>query len=211
MQARKDINEFLNTIPKNVTVVAATKYLNSKEMLDLYSKGVRNFGENRVEAFTEKYEELKDLDIVWHFIGHLQRNKALQVIDKISYLHSLDSLDLAKLISKKATKPVRVFVEVNVNLEESKSGIEVNEVIPFIREIKDLPNIELIGLMTMGRKHDEASALDLTFNTLKELLQTVNLELNLNLTELSMGMSDDYQEAISSGATFVRLGRVLYE
>ncbi len=100
MKLRSDINEFLKTIPSDICVVAATKYVDSTKMIDLYNAGVHDFGENRVDSFLKKYDELKDYDINWHFIGHLQRNKCKDVINKIDYLHSLDSLKLANEIEK---------------------------------------------------------------------------------------------------------------
>ena len=93
-------NKILNTIPDNVTLVAATKYVDSERMIELLDNGINNFGENRVDSFLKKYVDLLDYDITWHFIGNLQRNKAKMVIDKIDYLHSLDSLELAKIINK---------------------------------------------------------------------------------------------------------------
>ena len=131
---RKDIKEFLNTLPKEVTLVAATKYGSSDDLRELYSNGVTNFGENRVDAFLEKYESLKDLDITWHFIGHLQRNKAHLVLDKTDYLHSLDSLELAKLINKYRVAPLNCFIEVSINLEENKNGVPYYEVKDFINK-----------------------------------------------------------------------------
>ena len=106
MNIRNDIVEFIKTIPAHVTLVAATKYIDASSMRVLYDKGVTNFGENRSESFLEKYEALSSLPITWHFIGHLQRNKARKVIDKINYLHSLDSLELAQIIDKERKEPL---------------------------------------------------------------------------------------------------------
>lgn len=139
---RKDIKEFIKTIPNSITLVAATKYGDIADLKCLYEAGVTNFGENRVDAFLSKYEELKDLDISWHFIGHLQRNKANQVIDKIDYLHSLDSLELAKLINKSRTAPLKCFIEVSINLEENKNGVPYYEVKDFIKECLNYPNVK---------------------------------------------------------------------
>ena len=99
---RKDIKEFINSIPKNVTLVAATKYVDVDDMEELLENGINNFGENRTDSFLRKYSLLKNNGAIWHFIGHLQRNKASDVINKIDYLHSLDSLKLADLKSLKS-------------------------------------------------------------------------------------------------------------
>ena len=120
---RKDIKDFINTIPSNITLVGATKYGDINDLKELYNAGISNFGENHVDSFLNKYEALKDLNIKWHFIGHLQRNKAELVINKIDYLHSLDSLELAKLINKYRDKPLDCFIEVSINLEDNKEDV----------------------------------------------------------------------------------------
>ena len=208
---RKDIKEFLTTLPKDITLVAATKYGDSDDLRELYSNGVTNFGENRVDAFLEKYESLKDLNITWHFIGHLQRNKAHLVLDKIDYLHSLDSLELVKVINKYRLSPLNCFVEVSINLEENKNGVPYYEVKEFIKECLKYPNVNIIGLMMMAVAQSSIESLHNQFRKLKELKLDLEKELNISLPYLSMGMSDDYKIAIEEGATHIRLGRVLFE
>ena len=208
---RKDIKEFLNTLPKDITLVAATKYGDVDDLKDLYSNGVSNFGENRVDAFLNKYEALKDLDIKWHFIGHLQRNKAHSVLDKIDYLHSLDSLELAKVINRYRLSPLNCFVEVSINLEENKNGVPYYEAKEFIKECLKYPNINIVGLMMMAVSNSSEESLHTQFRKLKELKLDLEKELNISLPYLSMGMSDDYKVAIEEGATHIRLGRVLFD
>ena len=207
---RKDIKQFLNTLPKDITLVAATKYGDIDDLKDLYSNGVSNFGENRVDAFLSKYEALKDLDIKWHFIGHLQRNKAHLVLDKIDYLHSLDSLELAKVINRYRLSPLNCFIEVSINLEENKNGVPYYEVKEFIKECLKYPNINIVGLMMMAVSNSSEESLHNQFRQLKELKDDIEKGLNISLPYLSMGMSDDYKVAIVEGATHVRLGRVLF-
>ena len=207
---RQDIKEFLNTLPKDITLVAATKYGDIDDLKELYSNGVFNFGENRVDAFLNKYEALKDLDIKWHFIGHLQRNKAHLVLDKIDYLHSLDSLELAKVINRYRLSPLKCFVEVSINLEENKNGVPYYEAKEFIKECLKYPNVNIVGLMMMAVSNSSEESLHTQFRKLKELKLDLEKELNISLPYLSMGMSDDYKVAISEGATHVRLGRVLF-
>lgn len=207
---RKDIDKFLVSIPKNVKVVAATKYIDSVEMKQLYLHGIKDFGENRVDSFLKKYDDLKNYhDISWHFIGHLQRNKAKKIINMINYLHSLDSLELAELINKERTTPLDTFIEVSINLEESKNGVPYYEVEEFIKEVLKFPKIHLVGLMMMAVK----GSLDTKaqFHKLKVLKEELEKKFNITLPYLSMGMSDDYQSAIFEGATHIRLGRILYE
>lgn len=208
---RFDIADFVNTLPKNVTLVAATKYLTADEMLPFLDVGVNNFGENRVESFLEKYEALKDKDIVWHFIGHLQRNKALKIINKIDYLHSLDSLDLAKIIDKNRLTPLKTFVEVSINLEESKNGVPFYEVEAFLSELLKYKNIEVVGLMMMAIKNSDEESVKSQFRKLRILRDKLEQKFKVKLPYLSMGMSDDYLEAIEEGATHIRLGRILLQ
>lgn len=206
MTSRNDLKDFLNTIPNNVNVICASKYADSSVMRRFYEAGIKEFGENRVESLLSKYVELHDLkDIKWHFIGHLQRNKAALIINKIDCLHSLDSLDLARIIDLKRTKPLDCFIEVNINNEESKSGISIIELPNFINELKKYNNINVIGLMTMARNHDTLENYTYTFSTLKKLGDLYNLKC------FSMGMSEDYLIAIKCGATHLRLGHILYE
>ena len=208
---RKDIKQFIATLPSDVILVAATKYGDVNDLKDLYSSGVSNFGENRVDAFLTKYEALKDLDISWHFIGHLQRNKAHLVLDKIDYLHSLDSLELAKTINKYRLSPLNCFVEVSINLEENKNGVPYYEVKDFIKECLQYPKVNIVGLMMMAIANSDEESLHQQFRKLKELKDNLEKELNISLPYLSMGMSDDYQVAIMEGATHIRLGRVLFD
>ena len=208
---REDIDSFMNTIPKNVTVVCATKYVDYKGLLELYSHNIKNYGENRVDAFLEKYEALKDYkDIKWHFIGHLQRNKAADVINKIDVLHSLDSLKLAKLIDEKREKPLDCFIEVSINLEENKNGVDYHKINEFMTEVLKYKKINVIGFMMMAIKADTHDDLIKQFKSLKYLKERVEKDFNISMPYLSMGMSDDYKEAIASGSTHVRLGRVLW-
>ncbi len=207
---RNDIKEFLKTIPNGVNLVAATKYLAKEEMIELYNNGIKDYGENRVDSFLEKYDYLiKYKDIRWHFIGHLQRNKAKQILSKIDYLHSLDSLELARIIEKERTTPLKVFVEVSINLEESKNGVPYYELSSFLKELLKFQKIELVGLMMMAVK----GSLDTgeQFHKLRVLRDEMEKEFNIKIPYLSMGMSDDYQEAILEGATHIRLGRILYK
>ena len=207
---RKDIKLFLKAIPSNVNLVAATKYIAKEELLSLYQNGIKNFGENRVDSFLEKYEYLKDYqDISWHFIGHLQRNKAKLVINKINYLHSLDSIELAKIIEKERKEPLPTFIEVSINLEESKNGVPYYQIDEFVNEVLKYKKIKLVGLMMMAVKGSLNT--DEQFHKLKELRDELEKKFNISLPYLSMGMSEDYISAIKEGATHIRLGRILYE
>ena len=208
---RKDIKDFIKTIPEGATIVAASKYVGADDIKVLLDAGIKDIGENRVDSFLNKYELLKDNDIKWHFIGHLQRNKATKVIDKIDYLESLDSLELAKIINSHRLSPLKCFVEVSINLEENKDGVPYYELKDFIKELKQYPNIEVVGLMMMAIRHSEDESLRAQFEKLRLLRDEVEKELDIKLPYLSMGMSEDYKEALLEGATHIRLGRILFD
>lgn len=206
----KEIDKVINSIPNGVTIVAATKYVDSFDMRSLYKLGIKDYGENRVDSFLKKYEELSDLkDVKWHFIGHLQRNKAKQIINKIHYLHSLDSLELAQIIDKERIEPLNTFVEISINLEESKNGVPYYQAEEFIKSLLKYKNIKLVGLMMMAIKGSLNT--EEQFEKLTSLRNELENKLNIKIPYLSMGMSDDYLEAIKAGATHVRLGRILYK
>ena len=207
---RKDIKEFVNTIPNDVTIVAASKYVEAEDIVTLLNAGINNIGENRVDSFLEKNKKLKDMPIIWHFIGHLQRNKLAKVIDKIDYLESLDSIELAELINIRRKTPLKCFVEISINLEENKNGVPYFEAESFIKKIQEYKNIELVGLMMMTIKDSKVDSLDEQFTKLRTLRDELEKKLNIHLPYLSMGMSEDYESAIKNGATHIRLGRILF-
>ena len=191
-------------------VIAVTKYVTIDRANEAYDAGLRHFGENRVEGFLTKQNALPD-DAVFHFIGTLQTRKVKEVINQVDYFHALDRLKLAKEIQKRAEHKVKCFVQVNVSEEESKQGITINEINDFIEAIKEYDNIEVVGLMTMAPLTGDVDYIRQLFNTLKEKqaeIQALNLSY-APCTELSMGMSNDYQLAAEAGASFVRIGTKL--
>ncbi len=208
---RKDIKDFIKTIPEDVTIVAATKYVEPSDVEGLLDAGINNIAENRVDAFLHKYEVFHNKHIIWHFIGHLQTNKADKIIDKIDYLPSLDSLKLAEIINKRRLRPLKCFVEVSINLEENKNGVPYFDVSSFIKQLLPLKNIELVGLMMMAKANSSEDSLCEQFAKLRLLRDSLEDELKIKLPYLSMGMSDDYKLAIKEGATHIRLGRILFD
>ncbi len=207
---RKDIKEFLKTIPKEITLVVASKYIGAEDILKLKNLGINNFGENRVDSFLQKYSLLEKENIKWHFIGHLQRNKALKVINKIDCLHSLDSLELAKLINKNRKTPLPCFVEVSINEEESKNGIKVESIESFVEQVLKLDNIQVVGFMMMSIKFSDEFSLNNQFKKLVDLRDHLEMLFNRKFPFLSMGMSEDYLIALKNKATHIRLGRILF-
>ena len=207
---RPDLKDFIKTIPEGITIVAATKYVEPEDMINLLNNGIDNFGENRVESFLYKKASLLGYEnIKWHFIGHLQRNKAKKVINEIDCLHSLDSLELAGMINELRKTSLDTFIEVSINLEENKNGVPYYEIESFIKEVLKYPKIHLVGLMMMTRQNSNNPYLE--FKLLKELRDELEKKIDIKLPYLSMGMSDDYHDAIKAGATHLRLGRILFK
>ena len=201
---KDNIIKLINEV-KPIPIVAATKYINYSLARDLYSYGITNFGENRVDSFLEKFNNLTDLNITWHFIGHLQKNKVKKIINKIDYLHSLDSLDLAKIINEERVDVLPTFIELKLTNNDNKYGIKREELDDFINELNKYPKIKIIGFMAM-------TDLDMTTEEKRNVFREARkLKEKYNLEKLSMGMTDDYKIAIEEGATNVRLGRILFD
>jgi PLP dependent protein len=196
--------------PADIRIVAVTKYVSVERAREAIEAGITDLGENRDDGLLQKYSVLGD-KATWHFIGTLQSRKVKNIIDKVDYIHSLDRLSLAKEIEKRATKPVKCFVQVNVSGEATKHGLAVDEAIPFIEQLRDFSHIQVVGLMTMAPYTDDEAVLRTCFRQLKLLQENVQaLQIaNAPCTELSMGMSNDYVIAIEEGATFIRLGTSL--
>lgn len=205
LDINKDKIKELKEECKDAVIVAATKYITEPTMKSLYEAGINNFGENRVEPFIRKHFVLREYDITWHFLGHLQRNKAKFLINDIDYLHSLDSLELCKIIDRERKTPLKCFIELKMVEDSNKNGVLVSDLDNFIKEASSYKNVCIVGLMAMTEP-------EMTDNEKKELFENVvSLGKKYNLKEFSLGMSDDYKEAIASGSTHIRLGRILYK
>lgn len=217
MNIRKNVDSVRQNIrslvvnSEAVNIVAATKYANANQILELFESGVTMMGENRVDALLEKKAQLS-LPIEWHFIGTLQSRKVKDVINEIECLHSLDRLSLATEIQKYRQEPLPCFIQVNVSKEESKHGLSIEEVIPFIEALKQYPVIQVIGLMTMAPHTNDEGVIRDCFKKLKQLQVSISeCHLEVNCSMLSMGMSNDYMIAIEEGATHIRLGSGLFQ
>ncbi|MEH7084536.1 YggS family pyridoxal phosphate-dependent enzyme [Neobacillus drentensis] len=196
--------------PEEVRVIAVTKYVSTERANEALQAGIINLGENRDEGLLRKWEELKDKP-VWHYIGSLQTRKVKNIVNIVEYIHSLDRISLAEEINKRAEKKVKCLVQVNVSGEESKHGLRAEEVLTFIESLRNFEQISVEGLMTMAPLTDNESQIRECFHKLRELRKQVQA-LNLDYapcTELSMGMSNDFEIAIEEGATMVRIGTAL--
>ncbi|MCY7796404.1 YggS family pyridoxal phosphate-dependent enzyme [Bacillus spizizenii] len=207
------INEACNRSGRSsdeVTVIAVTKYVSPERAQEAVDAGITCLGENRDAELLRKQEMIKG-DPEWHFIGSLQSRKAKAVVNSVSYIHSLDRLSLAKEIEKRAEGTVQCFVQVNTSLEPSKHGMKKEEVIPFIQELSGFEHIVVAGLMTMAPLTDDQDEIRSCFRALRELRDQVQKlkQPNAPCTELSMGMSNDFEIAIEEGATYIRIGSSL--
>ena len=199
---------------EDVTLIAVSKTKPVETLQEAYDLGVRVFGENKVQELTEKYDALPK-DIHWHMIGHLQRNKVKYIIDKVDLIHSVDSIRLAETIDKEAQKHdlvANILVEVNVAKEESKFGLMPEEVDGFIDEIAKLKHIQVKGLMTIAPFVENPEKNRTVFADLRKLSVDIakkNVD-NVNVSILSMGMTNDYEVAVEEGATMVRVGTGIF-
>ena len=205
----KEINEILKNY--KAKLIAVTKYYTQEAIIEAYNQGLRDFGESRAIEAKEKIESLNS-DIrkksEFHFIGHLQRNKVKKVIGTFNLIQSLDSIELAKEISKCASEQEiiqKVLIQVNNASEAQKFGIAPSQLNNFLNELSELKNIEVIGLMNIAPLSNDEKELRKLFKGMYELKEEFNLK------ELSMGMSNDYKIALDEGATMIRLGRAIFE
>lgn len=200
----------VNRTPDEVKLIAVTKYVSIERANEALEAGIINLGENRDEGLLKKWEVLGDKPL-WHFIGSLQTRKVKNIIDKVEYIHSLDRISLAEEINKRAVKKMKCLVQVNVSQEESKHGLAPEHVLDFIKDLHPYENISIEGLMTMAPLTDDEEQLRNCFRKLKELREQIK-DCNLDFapcTELSMGMSNDFEIAIEEGATMIRIGTAL--
>ena len=196
-----------------VSVIAVTKYVDVQTAEALLPLGIHHIGENRVDKFLEKYQALKDYPVTWHLIGTLQRRKVKEVIPYVDYFHALDSLKLAQEIQKRRDQVIKCFLQVNISGEESKHGFSKEELLELLPELAKLDQIEYVGLMTMAPFEADSDELKEIFKDTQALQAEIREKQipNMPMTELSMGMSRDFKEAIQFGSTFVRIGTAFFK
>ena len=196
-----------------VSVIAVTKYVDVQTAEALLPLGIHHIGENRVDKFLEKYQTLKDYPVTWHLIGTLQRRKVKEVIPYVDYFHALDSLKLAQEIQKRTDHVIKCFLQVNISGEESKHGFSKEQLLELLPELAKLDQIEYVGLMTMAPFEADSDELKEIFKDTQALQAEIREKQipNMPMTELSMGMSRDFKEAIQFGSTFVRIGTAFFK
>jgi pyridoxal phosphate enzyme (YggS family) len=202
--------------PTKTKIIAVTKYVDIDKMIEAYEAGIKDFAESKFQDAEDKRKKLPpeiEKDIIWHFIGHLQTNKAKKITGNYDYIHSIDSLKLAKCINEEAKNKgikQKILVQVNIADEKTKFGFDLESIKEVFSEIIKLDSLNVTGLMTIGPNTIDQSLIRNTFKELRELRDNLQEKFNCRIPELSMGMSSDYKIAIEEGSTMIRLGQVLF-
>ncbi|MBN2016712.1 MAG: YggS family pyridoxal phosphate-dependent enzyme [Candidatus Cloacimonetes bacterium] len=210
----ENVKKILGEIPEGVEVVAAAKTRNAEEILEAVEAGITKIGENYVQEAAAVHEKVGN-KAQWHFIGHLQSNKVVQVIPICDMIETVDSVKLARKIDKYArliSKIMPILIEVNSGRESQKNGVMPEDVEQLIREIEQLPNIKVMGLMTMGPftgDPEDARPYFVETKRIFEHIKALNIP-HIEMKYLSMGMSNSYEIAIEEGANIIRIGTKLF-
>lgn len=218
MSITQNIKQILSELPAHVTLVAVSKTKPNAMLIEAYEAGQKDFGENYVQELVDKHAALPN-DINWHFIGHLQSNKVKHVAPFVYLIHGVDSFSLLKEINKQAQKNNRVInclLQAYIAKEETKFGLDFKEIEDLLisKDFNELQHINVIGLMGMATNTDDVSIIENEFDTIntyfKFLKSSIGNKHNINLTQLSIGMSSDYEVAIKNGSTLVRIGSAIF-
>jgi hypothetical protein len=210
------INQIRQKVPSDVRLIAVTKQVSPEAMRQAYALGIRDFAENRLQEALNKQAQLQDLtDVNWHFIGHLQANKARKVIENFQWIHSVDNLKLAqrldRLTQELSCQP-QVCLQVKILPDPNKYGWEIHELLSDLPQLDECKHLNIQGLMTILPLNLTDAQILAAFETTYELAQKIKQQAwsNIQMNELSMGMSDDYLLAVQAGATMIRLGRIIF-
>ena len=193
---------------KDVRLVAVTKKVDIERIRIAFSSGIKDFGENYIQEALKKIEVFGD-GPCWHMIGHIQTNKVKNIPGFFSYVHSVDRREILEGLERFG-KPVKVLFELNLSGEESKHGTQEDNLKRMLERMHALKNVEPVGLMTMAPFVENVEDVRSVFATLRHILEKVNREFSLDMRELSMGMSSDFEVAIEEGATMVRIGTAIF-
>ncbi|MFW0736104.1 YggS family pyridoxal phosphate-dependent enzyme [Flavobacterium sp. T12S277] len=216
MSIASNLNTIKASLPENVTLVAVSKTKPVSDLMQAYDAGQRIFGENKIQEMVDKYEQMPK-DIQWHMIGHVQSNKVKFMAPFVSLIHGVDSLKLLQEINKQAVKNNRVIdclLQIHIAEEETKFGLDENELNELLSssEFKEMKNIRILGLMGMATFTEDQNQIKKEFTHLKSIFDSIEkLKIeNGNLNTISMGMSGDYQLAITCGSNMVRIGSSIF-
>lgn len=216
MSIAQNLKNIKSSLPEHITLVAVSKTKPVSDLMEAYTAGQRIFGENKIQEMTEKWEQMPK-DIEWHMIGHVQSNKVKYMIPYVKLIHGVDSLKLLKEINRLAVKwrkNVKVLLQVYIATEETKFGLDENELAELLGspELKQMTNITVTGLMGMASFTEDTEKIKKEFTYLKSLFDKYKESKteNCQLTTLSMGMSGDYPLAIECGSTMIRVGSRIF-
>ena len=204
-------------VPYNPTIIAVTKYFDESQIIEYYNLGFRDFGENRVKDALNKIEKLPEeirKNSRFHLIGHLQVNKVKFAVGNFDLIHSVDTVKLAEAIDKEAEKKniiQKILLQINNAREEQKSGFSPEEIKDAFREIIQMKSVKICGVMNMAPIDSSEEELHHLFGNIKQIYDDLKSEFNVELNQISMGMSRDFKIALEEGATMIRLGRILFE
>ncbi len=199
----------------DITLIAVSKTVTAERISEAYAAGIRHFGENRAQELAFKRSQL-DLDCTWHFIGHLQSNKVKDALRYSSLIHSVDSLQLAAEINRRAGAmgiPAEILAQINISFEETKSGVRPEEASEFVEALSGLPGLRISGLMTIARPVNAPEEARPDFRRMRQIFDTLSKQIvkpNVVMKHLSMGMSNDFEVAVEEGATMVRVGSAIF-
>ena len=214
MTIKENVRKILEELPEGVELVGAAKGRTAREIVEAIDGGLKIVGENYLQEALRVYEDV-DRDVQWHFIGHLQRNKVKKAVKLFDMIQSLDSFELAKEIDKRARaigKVMPVLIEVNSGREEQKFGVMPEDVEELVRKVSTLPNIKVMGLMTMGPRFGDPEDSRPYFRETRRIFERLKqLDIpNVEMRYLSMGMSNSYRVALEEGANMVRIGTKIF-
>jgi PLP dependent protein len=210
------IHQIRQQLPPDVRIIGVTKQVSTEAMRQAYAAGVRDFAENRLQEALSKQEQLQDLsDLTWHFIGHIQANKARKVVENFQWIHSVDNLKLAQRLDRIAielSRQPQIFLQVKVLPDPNKFGWEIHELLSDLARLDELKHLSIRGLMTILPLDLSDAQILAAFESTYELAQKIKQQnwSHIQMNELSMGMSDDFLLASKAGSTMVRLGRIIF-
>lgn len=214
MNMKQIYTEIKNACKSQASIVVVSKKRSLEEIMSYYDAGVRDFGENRADDLIQKAQALPK-DIRWHFIGHLQRNKVSKVLPYVFMIHSVESMELVKVIDKEAarySRKVPVLIQFNLAEEDTKTGLAEKDAFDFIQRALDYEHIDIKGIMTMGPHVDNDEAIEAVFSQAQNLKDELASKFGpQHFSELSMGMSSDWDIALKHGSTLLRIGTILFE
>ena len=215
LEVKKNISKTLldfNRAEDSVTLMAVSKKQSTESIREAYQAGQKDFGENYLQESISKIHELHDLEIIWHYIGSIQSNKSKLIAENYDWVHSIDKISTLKKINKyrgSVNRKINICIQVNIDAEDTKSGLYMNEVEDFIKGCSSMNWVNIRGLMAIPKYQSDSDLKSKAFKKIKHLFDDL-IKKGYKLDTLSIGMSSDYEEAIESGSTIVRIGTAIF-